>query len=106
MRFTYLVPIDHVRKTIVSTKVQTMFHTGMPTLDDQNPLVSELEPGLIPACVEHTPLEPLERGISGTMDMAFSLMATTSHGNIHTSPTTTLKFQRGEPGSNSSARMA
>ena len=45
MRFTYLVPINHARKTTVSTEVQTNLQTGMPTLDDQNPLVSELERG-------------------------------------------------------------
>lgn len=43
----------------MSTKVQANFHARIPTPNDQDPLVSELRPGLIPAGVNNPPLKPV-----------------------------------------------
>lgn len=53
---------DHMRNGIVSTEVQADFHSGIPTPDDQDFLVSELGTGLVAAGVNNPPVKPLGSG--------------------------------------------
>ena len=56
---TYRVSNNHMGDGILSAEIQTNFHTGIPTTNDQNPLVFKFRTGLIHTSMNHGSSKPL-----------------------------------------------
>lgn len=57
---TYSVSNHDMRAGIISTEVQAHFHAGIAATNNQNPLVSEIRPGLIHTGMNNPSTEPLK----------------------------------------------